>query len=159
MTHDAERHVFYTYRMPFGKVTIASDGTSITRVVLGEEPLGGSFAPDALTNGCANQLVEYLSGKRAVFDVPISYAGTDFQRRVWDAVRAIPYSHTRTSRELAEAIGRPGSYRMVGTAVRQNPLVILIPAHRVVTSSGHVNKSDAHAKLRAAFRELEQKYA
>lgn len=159
MTHDAERHVFYTYRMPFGKVTIASDGTSITRVVLGEEPLGGSFAPDALTNGCANQLVEYLSGKRAVFDVPISYAGTDFQRRVWDAVRAIPYSHTRTSRELAEAIGRPGSYRMVGAAVRQNPLVILIPAHRVVASSGHVNKSDAHAKLRAAFRELEQKYA
>lgn len=157
--HDEKRRVFYPYRMPFGKVTIASDGRSVTQVALGEVSLEGTREPDALTNECANQLVEYLSGKRAVFDVAISYEGSEFQRRVWDAVRAIPYSHTRTSRELAEAIGRPESYRMVGAALRQNPLVILIPCHRVVAANGHVDKKDTHARLKAAFRELEQKYA
>ena len=155
----SEKRVFYTYNMPFGKVTVASDGSAITNVALGSERLPGDFAPDAITNHCANQLVEYLSGKRAVFDVPIRPSGTDFQLRAWETMGTIPYSHTMTSTQLAEAMGAPEAYRMIGAAVRKNPIIVLIPAHRVVPSSGHVNKKDEHAMLRAAFRDLEQRFA
>lgn len=159
MPRHPESQVFFTYKMPFGSVTIAADGRSVTRVVLGERDMGPKREPSALTNECASQLVEYLSGKRTVFDLPISHDGSEFQAEVWEAIRRIPYAQTRTNREIAEAIGKPGSYRMVGSAVKQNPLAILIPAHRVVPASGHVDKSDPHALLRAAFRDLERKFA
>ncbi len=158
MQFSGEKRVFFTYNMPFGKITVASDGASVTNVALGRQAFRGSCEPDALTNLCANQLVEYLSGKRSVFDVPLAPHGTEFQRRVWDATCAIPYSHVTTSRELAESMGAAGAYRMVGSAVRRNPIIVLIPAHRVVPSSGHVDKNDEHAVLRAAFRDLEKRY-
>lgn len=151
--------VFHSYKMPFGHVTIASDGSSITQVALGDVTLDGAHASDALTNECANQLVEYMSGKRTVFELPISPQGSQFQQQVWDAIKEIPYSQTRTSAEIADAIGRPNSYRMVGAAVRENPIAIIIPAHRVVAANGHVSKCDMHDQLRAAFRELEQRFA
>lgn len=144
--------------MPFGKVTVASDGEAVTNVALGRIELGGKFVPDGLTNLCANQLVEYLSGKRSVFDVPLAPKGTDFQKRAWEAMCGIPYSHVVTSSELAESMGAPEAYRMVGSAVRRNPIIVLIPAHRVIPSSGHVDKRDEHAVLRQAFRELERRY-
>lgn len=159
MPSSSEKRVFYTYNMPFGKVTVASDGTAITNVALGSVKLAGEFAADTVTNLCANQLVEYLSGKRSVFDVPIRPTGTDFQLRAWEAMGAIPYSHTMTSTQLAEAMGTPEAYRMIGAAVRKNPIIVLIPAHRVVPSSGHVDKKDERAMLRAAFRDLEQRFA
>lgn len=158
MQFSGEKRVFFTYNMPFGKVTVASDGEAVTNVALGRIELGGEFAPDAVTNQCANQLVEYLSGKRSVFSLPLAPKGTGFQKRVWDAICGIPYSHVVTSRELAESMGAPEAYRMVGSAVRRNPIIVLIPAHRVVPSSGHVDKSDEHAVLRQAFRELERRY-
>lgn len=158
MQFSGEKRVFFTYNMPFGKVTVASDGEAVTNVALGRVQFDGGFSPDALTNQCANQLVEYLSGKRSVFDVPLAPKGTDFQKRVWEAACAIPYSHVVTSKELAESMGAPEAYRMVGTAVRRNPIIVLIPAHRIVPSSGHVDKRDEHAVLRQAFRELERRY-
>lgn len=158
MQFSGEKRVFFTYNMPFGKITVASNGTSVTNVALGRQTFHGSCEPDPLTNLCANQLVEYLSGKRSVFDVPIQPHGTDFQRQVWDAACAIPYSHVMTSRELAESMGSAGAYRMVGSAVRKNPIIVLIPAHRIVPSSGHVDRRDEHAVLRAAFRDLEKRY-
>lgn len=154
-----EKRVFYTYNMPFGKVTIASNGAAVTNVAIGTAEFAGTHAPDETTNRCANQLVEYLSGKRSVFDVAVRAEGTEFQRRVWKAICAIPYSHVMTNMELAESIGSPNAYRMVGSAVRRNPVAVLIPAHRVVPVSGYVDKNDEHAMLRAAFRDLEQRYA
>ena len=159
MHASSEKRVFYTYNMPFGKITIASDGSAITDVALGSDALGGTFAPDPITNMCANQLMEYLSGKRTVFDIPIAPRGTEFQRQVWDAICGIPYSHVMTSTELAEAMGAPSAYRMVGSAVRKNPIIVLIPAHRVVPSSGHVSNDDEQAMVRAAVRDLEQRYS
>ncbi len=145
--------------MPFGRVTIASDGANVTKVALGEVALSGKEAADELTNECASQLLEYLSGKRTVFDIPISFSGTPFQMEAWKAMTDIPYSQTRTAKELAVMIEKPGSYRQIGSAVRENPLVILIPAHRVVPSSGRIDSNDPHARLRAAFRDLEKRFA
>lgn len=154
-----EDPAFFVYRMPFGNISIASDGEHIVRVALGQKALSGNLRATALTNECANQLSEYMAGKRTVFDVPLSFDGSPFMRRIWSVMLEIPYSQVRTYREVAEAAGKPNSYRAVGSAVKTNPLAILIPAHRVVPESGYIDPKDTRAKLRQVFRELERRNA
>lgn len=80
--------------------------------------------------------MEYLAGKRAVFDVALDPRGTAFEQQVWAYVRTIPYGQTRTPRQVAEAIGHAGAWRAVGMAAAKNPLPVFIPTHRVVSASG-----------------------
>lgn len=151
------RRNFYSYKMPFGSVTIQSSGNVVTGLSLGITEYVGEHAPSQTTNECANQLLEYLSGKRSVFTIEHVAQGTDFQRRVWSEIEKIPYSHVITSKELAESLAMPNAYRQVGSAVRANPIAVLIPAHRVIPQNGYIGKND-HDRIRAAFRELEKRY-
>ena len=81
------------------------------------------------------QLAEYFDGARRDFDVPIDLgSGSDFRRRVWDVIAAIPYGKTLSYAEVAAAAGNPNAYRAAGSACGANPVVILIPCHRVVGS-------------------------
>lgn len=150
---------FYTYNTPYGPVTIGCVGPVITDLRLGAVDLVGVREPTEMLNACATELLEYFSGKRSVFDFAMDPVGTPFQKEVWDAIGHIPYGHTTTSADIAGLLGKPESFRAVGSAVRENPIAVIIPAHRVVLSSGYVDKRDASARLRAAFRELEQKYS
>lgn len=149
---------YYAYKTPFGHVTISSDGSAITDVVLGEATLAGDAAPNAVTNACANQLLEYFAGKRMVFDVPLSMQGSDFQIAVWKALRDIPYGQTRTPKELAEQMGMPSSYRLVTKVAYANQLAIIVPAHRLVAASGQEADRSRAAELRRACRELEKRF-
>ncbi|MCB9736625.1 MAG: methylated-DNA--[protein]-cysteine S-methyltransferase [Deltaproteobacteria bacterium] len=84
------------------------------------------------------QLAAYFAGERATFDLgPLAPEGTAFQRRVWEALRAIPPGETRAYGELARALGLPaGAARAVGAANGRNPLSIIVPCHRVVGADG-----------------------
>lgn len=82
------------------------------------------------------QLVQYLSGKRLVFDLPLAPKGTDFQRQVWRATREIPYGGTITYKALARLIGKPKAIRAAGVANGKNPIYIMIPCHRVIGWDG-----------------------
>lgn len=82
------------------------------------------------------QLEEYFSGRRRRFDLPLRMAGTPFQRAVWAFLLTIPYGRTYTYKEVAEALGRPGAARAVGSAVGSNPISIVVPCHRIVASGG-----------------------
>ncbi len=157
LKYSQKRSVYYAYKTPFGKITIASNGKAVTGVSLKEFEYEGTKEPDSITNECATQLLEYLSGKRSVFDIDYVAEGSKFQKQVWEEIAKIPYSHVITSKELAQSFGDASSYRQVGSAVRANPIAILIPAHRVIPQSGYVGK-DPQDKLRAAFRELEKRY-
>lgn len=84
----------------------------------------------------ADQLVEYLNEERKVFDLPVDLAGTDFQEAVWTELQAIPFGKTMTYSDIAEKIGRPKSVRAVGTAIGVNPVLIVVPCHRVISKSG-----------------------
>lgn len=84
----------------------------------------------------SRELIEYLEGRRRHFDVKLEPHGTQFQKRVWDALLRIPYGETRTYGELAREIGEPGAVRAVGTANGRNPLCIFIPCHRVIRTGG-----------------------
>lgn len=83
-----------------------------------------------------SELEAYFAGRARELSVPISAPGTDFQKKVWAAVRAIPPGQTRRYSEIAQQIGAPGAVRAVGTANGMNRLAILIPCHRVITSEG-----------------------
>lgn len=83
------------------------------------------------------QLQEYLNGTRKKFDIKFDTSqGTDFQRRVWQALRDIPYGETRTYGEIAKTVGSPKGARAVGMACNKNPLLIITPCHRVIGSTG-----------------------
>lgn len=129
---------YFVYNTPLGRLTIASDGSSITHVLFGSCELDGVRRATSLTNEASNQLQEYLAGKRRCFDLPIAPSGTEFQLRVWRALRSIPYGETRTYAEVAEMIGSPRSSRAVGSANNRNPIPIIIPCHRVIGTNGNL---------------------
>lgn len=91
---------------------------------------------DQLLSPYATQLMEYFSGSRYSFDLPLDLRGTNFQLAVWRAVLQIPYGATTNYAALAVEINRPGAVRAVGTANGANPLPIVVPCHRVIGKSG-----------------------
>ena len=137
------------YRTPVGFVTIAADGEAVTRVAFGcVEVAGARKAPTRVTTAAADQLLEYFAGRRRAFDFPIRPAGTAYQLSVWNALRAVPYAEHVTAAELASRMGAPESFRAVGTAIKANPLAIVIPDHRVLTAAGKPLGSGRDAERR-----------
>ncbi|CAB3746294.1 methylated-DNA--[protein]-cysteine S-methyltransferase [Paraburkholderia humisilvae] len=84
----------------------------------------------------ARQLGEYFAGTRTRFDVATEFVGTEFQKKVWNALLTIPFGETRSYREIAEQIGHRSACRAVGAANGRNPISIIAPCHRVIGSSG-----------------------
>lgn len=82
------------------------------------------------------QLEEYFEGNRQRFDIPLDFAGTEFQKLVWTELLKIPYGQTRSYGQIAQAIGRPKAMRAVGAANGRNPISIIAPCHRVIGASG-----------------------
>ena len=83
-----------------------------------------------------NELEEYFDGKRKEFDLPLKQEGTEFQKKVWNALSKIPHGETRTYKEIAKMIGNEKASRAVGMANNKNNIPIIIPCHRVIGSNG-----------------------
>ncbi len=92
----------------------------------GPEPLAAAW----------RQLDEYFRGTRHEFQLKLKPAGTGFQQQVWRQLRKIPYGQTRTYGQIAAACGRPKAARAVGQANHRNPLLIIVPCHRVIGANG-----------------------
>jgi methylated-DNA-[protein]-cysteine S-methyltransferase len=125
------------------EVVIAGDGERLLGLRFGTAAdhagwLGGALrhGDDPVLAEAARQLRAYAAGTSHRFDVPLSLAGSDFQRAVWAALREIPYGTTTTYGAVASAIGRPGQARAIGTAVGANPVGIIVPCHRVIGADG-----------------------
>jgi methylated-DNA-[protein]-cysteine S-methyltransferase len=82
------------------------------------------------------QLEEYFAGRRKAFELPLDFAGSAFQRRVWAALLNIPFGETRSYGQIAAQIGSPSAARAVGAANGKNPISIIAPCHRVIGGSG-----------------------
>jgi methylated-DNA-[protein]-cysteine S-methyltransferase len=102
------------------------------------------------------QLEEYFAGRRKEFALRLDVAGTDFQRKVWNALLTIPFGETRSYAQIARQIGNPGAGRAVGAANGRNPVSIVAPCHRVIGSTGKLTGFagglDAKARLLALER-------
>lgn len=100
--------------------------------------LGGEVgaADDPVLGVAAQQLREYLDGRRTEFDVPSATAGDDFSERVWALLRELPYGETISYGELADRLGDRALAQRVGRAVGDNPISVIVPCHRVVGAAG-----------------------
>jgi methylated-DNA-[protein]-cysteine S-methyltransferase len=148
--------IFYTrVASPMGYLLLLSDGTNLTglytdthlKFKLAAVNDGIDASPtdrvrleqndDALPFAMARgQLAEYFAGRRNEFSIPLAPEGSEFQRRVWQELRAIPSGQTISYAELARRVGNPKASRAVGLANGRNPISIVIPCHRVIGSDG-----------------------
>ena len=108
-----------------------------------------------LLREAVRQLTEYFDGERRTFDLPLDFAGTPFQRSVWNALLAIPYGETRSYAQVARQIGSPAAVRAVGAANGRNPISIIAPCHRVIGSSGQLTGFAGGLEAKAKLLALE----
>ena len=114
---------------------------------------GDDVGPRALVATARQQLDEYLAGERRRFELPLDFAGTEFQRRAWLALTEIPYGETRTYAEQARVLGTGA--RAVGSANARNPVPIVIPCHRLVGSDGSLTGFGGGLELKEWLLRLE----
>jgi methylated-DNA-[protein]-cysteine S-methyltransferase len=109
-------------------------GVEFTEALVTES---GCSTDDPLLTEARRQLAGYFAGARREFDLPLAPAGTDFQLRVWEQLRRIPYGTTVSYGDIAARLGMPaGASRAVGLANGANPIAIIVPCHRVIGSDG-----------------------
>lgn len=101
------------------------------------------------------QLREYFAGERRCFTLPLDFVGTEFQKKVWNALVAIPFGETRSYSEIARQIGHPQAVRAVGAANGRNPLSIVAPCHRVIGANGKLTGFAGGLEVKAFLLDLE----
>jgi methylated-DNA-[protein]-cysteine S-methyltransferase len=145
------------YQSPIGTIRVIADESGIKRIEIfddqWEEYLTNNpeiVEDQELCGDALRQLDEYFNGKRKQFDLPLSIEGTDFRKKVWQALLTIPYGEVRSYAEVAEMIGNPKAVRAVGQANKANQIPIIIPCHRVIGKSGDLV---GYAGNRTSFKE------
>lgn len=126
------------YDSPIGILKIAEDDQGITEVSFQEEIGADQKEGSLYLEKTLRQLEEYFAGIRRSFDVPLSLKGTEFQKKVWHALKEIPYGHTACYQEVAAMIGNEKASRAIGNANHHNPVVIIVPCHRVIRADGSI---------------------
>ena len=143
------------FESPVGILWIAEENGCIVRV--SEKEIGGTEGMCPVLEQTVLELNEYFAGKRKEFTVPIAPRGTSFRMKVWDALRHIPYGETRSYGEIAAMLGQPKAARAVGGANNKNPILILIPCHRVIGADGKLVGFGAGLPMKEALLELERR--
>ena len=134
---------------PLGRLYLARNDEGLLALTLGVEAKPTlftyleKFSPKAEIKASKpelkleiSQLDEYFKSQRTIFDLELNLIGTDFQLRVWQALKSIPYGKTISYGDLATWLNNPGGMRAVGAANGQNPIPIIIPCHRVIAADG-----------------------
>lgn len=130
-------HLLHLTDLPVGPVTLAASDQALLWLKFGiRDYPGAEPGANPVLEAAGRQLREYFAGTRRSFDLPLAPEGTAFQRRVWDALCAIPFGETRSYGAIARAIGNPRAARAVGMANNRNPISIIIPCHRVIGANG-----------------------
>lgn len=162
----SEKVTYYTYmESPVGTLMLAGNADQGLRWISFQCGKGAK-APepawqqsDTPFRSARRQLAEYFRGTRRVFDLQLAPAGTEFQKAVWKALRAIPYGRTRSYSDIAGRVGRPRAVRAVGMANGRNPLPIVVPCHRVIGRDGTLTGYGGGLHVKQALLDLERRHA
>ena len=138
---------------PIGTLWLSRDEHGLRRIDF--HGPDGADAHDPLLAEAEVQLQAYFAGERRSFELPLSPHGTDFQRRVWAAVEAIPYGATTSYSALAAELGSASACRAVGAANGRNPLPVVIPCHRVLGAAGGLTGYGGGLDRKRALLDLE----
>ena len=147
------KKIFY-YDTYAGRIGIAEEDGAITHLIFSERDW--TVEETDLIKETKRQLDEYFAGKRKEFDIPTRLEGTEFQKRVWEELRKIPYGKTVTYKDIAEAVGCPKGFRPVGLANNRNPISIIYPCHRVIGSNGSLTGYGGGLDVKEKLLELER---
>jgi methylated-DNA-[protein]-cysteine S-methyltransferase len=153
------KHVWY-WDSPIGTLGIAENGTGMTDLFLRGRIRTEGFREEKtpLIQDAVSQLREYFGGKRKAFNIPLSLSGTAFQLSDWKALRTIPYGETRSYQQIAEQLGNPKACRAVGMANNRNPVLIVVPCHRVIGKDGSLTGYGCGLEKKELLLELERRF-
>lgn len=134
-------------KTPLGPMVLKATEKGLCQADFGEGPRGES---SPLLEEAARQLEQWFAGQRRDFDLALDVAGagTEFQRAVWEQLRAIPRGQHMSYGQVARAIGKPGAARAVGAACGKNPIILIIPCHRVLAADGSLGGFSAGLDLK-----------
>lgn len=122
-------------QIPVGWAGITAEDEMITGLTMQKympKMIPAQEKPSQFMQKAICQVEEYFAGKRKVFDLPIRLEGTEFQKKVWNTMRKIPYGQVRSYGDIAFLIGMPRAARAVGGACHRNPIWLIVPCHRVI---------------------------
>jgi AraC family transcriptional regulator, regulatory protein of adaptative response / methylated-DNA-[protein]-cysteine methyltransferase len=160
---------FTTAKCPLGRVILAATGKGICWLSFGdtekemeaalrvEFPAATVARADKELQPWMAELQRHLAGEQPHLDLPLDVRATAFQRRVWDALLAIPYGETRSYKQVAEAIGAPSAVRAVARACATNPVAIIVPCHRVIGTDGKLHGYAGGLHRKKKLLEVERK--
>ena len=136
-------YVYKSIASPYGKLKLVASDKGLAAVLWeNDDPRRvrlGALKPGSdnrFLNEAEKQLKAYFAGRLKKFTVPLDFNGTDFQKRVWKALLAIPFGETRSYAQIARQVGKPTAVRAVGAANGANPVALVVPCHRVIGSDG-----------------------
>jgi len=156
-------HSFKIIATSIGKLRLVASGAGLAAVLWENDDPDRVRFPALVESSdhpvlleAERQLGEYFAGRRRRFDLALDFAGTDFQKRVWQALLAIPFGETRSYRQIAEEVGNPKAVRAVGAANGRNPLSIIAPCHRVIGANGDLVGFAGGMKTKQFLLDLER---
>jgi methylated-DNA-[protein]-cysteine S-methyltransferase len=158
-----KRHVYKMMNSPVGRLTLVATTEGLAAILWENDRPGRvrlnmetEDETDPTLAEAERQLEEYFAGRRTEFDVRLDVTGTPFQRKVWSALRTIPFGETRSYKQIATQIGIPGAVRAVGAANGRNPVSIIAPCHRVIGSTGELTGFAGGLEIKAHLLALER---
>lgn len=128
----------YCYETIIGKLWISEEDDHIVEIKTTKPSSDFERTETKTIVLAAEQLAEYFAGKRSTFQLPLNPRGTDFQKKVWNALTHIPFGETKSYKQIAQDVGNDKAARAVGLANNKNPLMIVVPCHRVIGSNGNL---------------------
>jgi len=159
-------HYFKTMPSPVGELTLVASDKGLTAILWEDDDPHrvrlGTLKEDKhhpVLMEVEGQLKDYFAGKLKKFTVKLDFVGTDFQKKVWQALTTIPFGETRSYAQIAEQVGSPKAVRAVGAANGRNPISIIAPCHRVIGSNGKLTGFAGGLEAKALLLGLESKGA
>lgn len=155
-------YAFKTMPSPVGTLTLVANDKGLCAILWPQDdpkrvrlPVLTADKANKVLHQAEKELGEYFAGRRTRFTVPLDFAGTDFQKQVWQALLEIPFGETRSYAQIARRIGRPSAMRAVGAANGRNPISIIAPCHRVIGANGALTGFAGGLKAKEALLALE----
>ena len=151
----------FCYNTKIGRIGIEENGSSITKIYFINNDMQEEIIEKnetALLRETIKQINEYLDGKRSLFDLQLEPQGTEFQNKVWNALKEIPFGETRSYGEIAKIIGNEKASRAVGMANNKNPIAIIVPCHRVIGANGKLVGYAGGLDIKEKLLNLEKKH-
>ena len=142
------------YKSPIGILEIICENNKLVSLKLVDYCEKSNIETDFIKD-IKNQLDEYFLGKRTIFNIKINPAGTDFQKLVWKELQNIPYGKTKSYSEIAAAAGNKNAQRAIGNACNKNPIMIIIPCHRVVSKNNNLGGYAYGSKIKQKLLNIE----